>query len=145
ATVGDASVWYTVSPASRADCTGAFHYRRISTSYTGPTFTLRRGSDDTTADFYADINGELGTAVNGTGTSVQTWGDNSVLYVTRWYDQSGLGNYAEQNTSRLQPVYNCAKKVLDFGSQADAYFTIPSWTIYLRASPYTILLKHRCI
>jgi len=90
----------------------------LSARYTGPVLNIRRSSDSTTADFYADASGNLGTTKGATGQSLQTFLDGSVPFVTIWYDQSGSGNHATQPLSTLQPIYNMTNKYLDFCSNA---------------------------
>jgi len=61
------------------------------------------------ADFYADERGNLLTAPV-TGTTLQNWLGGATGYVTTWYDQSGRGNHAIQNTAANQPIIQRATK-----------------------------------
>jgi hypothetical protein len=62
-----------------------------------------------TQDFYADRLGNLLTAPV-TGQSLANWLGGATGYVTKWYDQSGSGNHAEQTTAANQPVIQRATK-----------------------------------
>jgi hypothetical protein len=88
---------------SNSTCYGAYAAFCVSSSYTGATMTVRKDSDNVTSDFYADAYGNLGTALNGTGTSINSWLGSATGYVSEWYDQSGKGNHATQTTTTQQP------------------------------------------
>jgi hypothetical protein len=60
-------------------------------------------------DFYADRLGNLLTAPV-TGQSLANWLGGAVGYVKKWYDQSGKGNDANQDTAANQPVIQRATK-----------------------------------
>jgi hypothetical protein len=60
-------------------------------------------------DFYADERGNLLTAPV-VGTTLQNWLGGATGYVTKWYDQSGKGNDASQNTAANQPIIQRATK-----------------------------------
>jgi hypothetical protein len=60
-------------------------------------------------DFYADERGNLLTAPV-VGASLQNWLGGATGYVTKWYDQSGKGNDASQNTAANQPIIQRATK-----------------------------------
>jgi hypothetical protein len=60
-------------------------------------------------DFYADRLGNLLTAPV-TGQSLAKWLGGATGYVTKWYDQSGKGNDASQNTAAAQPIIQKATK-----------------------------------
>ena len=63
---------------------------------------VRRDNDDAEQDFGFDANGDLDTAAIATFV-----GSGNNGYVSKWYDQSGNGNDAEQNTGGSQPqIYN---------------------------------------
>ena len=144
----------TISPTSKAACRGAFALTRLSIGYTGPTVQIRRKSDNTTVDFYADIAGNLGTSLNGTGTSYRAWVGLSLGCVTIWYDQSGSGNHATQATNANQPIIqpvngftsSCLESFYCVDSQTTGsqFLTLPSNTVPTGTlnAPYTFLLKH---
>jgi hypothetical protein len=128
---------------SNTTCSGAFALFRASTSYTGPTITVRRSSDSATSDFYADAYGQLGTAVNGTGTTIESWLGTSTGYLTKWYDQSGKGNHATQTTAAYQPILDLINNRVDLTS-GSAFFNLPNGTVPMNVS-YTVTVKHNTI
>lgn len=128
---------YPLDIVSTTTCYGAFAPYRVSSSYTGPMLTIRRDSDNTTADFYADSSGVLGTALNGTGTLLEAWLGSATGYVTKWWDQSGKGNHATQTTTTQQPRFDLLNARLDFTTgSGTAYFSLPSGTVPL-GKPYS--------
>jgi hypothetical protein len=83
-------------------------------------------------DFYADERGNLLTAPV-VGTSLQNWLGGATGYVTKWYDQSGKGNDAIQNTAANQPIIQRATK----GPGYSCFFN--GTTNYLTGMSYNIL------
>ena len=59
-----------------SSCYGAYSVSRLNSTYTGPTVTIRRSSDNATADFYADPSGKLGVSINGTNMIGLYWRPN---------------------------------------------------------------------
>jgi hypothetical protein len=119
---------------STTTCYGAFAVFRVSTSYTGPTITVRRSSDSATLDFYADPHGTLGSAINGTGTSLESWLGGSTGFVTKWWDQSGKGSHATQATAASQPQIDYVNHRLNFAG--NTFFSLPNGTVPL-GKPYS--------
>jgi hypothetical protein len=76
----------------------AYSVRKLSKDYTGNCMRIRRDSDQATQDIGFDGNGDLDTA------AIATFCTGAFGYVTRWYDQSGNGNDATQNTAGSQPI-----------------------------------------
>ena len=107
---------------STSTCSGAYAAYRVSTAYTGATMTVRRSSDSATLDFYANAYGQLGTAINGTGTSLESWLNTATGFVTKWYDQSGKGNHATQTTAASQPRIDYLNNRLDFTTNSGTAF-----------------------
>ena len=124
-------------------CSGAFALFRVSTSYTGPTINVRRSSDGVTSDFYADPYGQLGSTVNGTGTTIESWLGTSIAYIATWYDQSGKGNHATQTVAGNQPTLDLIHDRVNLTS-GSAFFNIPSGTVPMNVS-YTFTAKHHTI
>lgn len=77
--------------------TGAYSLRKLSSSYLGSAIQVRRSSDNTSQNIGFDSNGNLDT---NSLTSFVGSGDG---FLTIWYDQSGTGNNAIQNTLLNQP------------------------------------------
>jgi hypothetical protein len=102
---------------------------RIS-SYSGACLRLRRSSDGTIADFYANATGSLGTGVGATGTSYSSWKGAATTFVVTWYDQSGKSNDITQSTAEYQPTYSDINGVIFNGS-----------TTFLQGSAYSSTLN----
>lgn len=121
---------------STSTCSGAYAAYRVSFSYTGPTMTVWRSSDSVPSDFYANAYGQLGTAINGTGTSLESWLGTATGFVTKWHDQSGKGNHATQTTVASQPRIDYVNNRLDFTTNSGTAFlsisngTVPTCTTY---------------
>ncbi|RYY39172.1 MAG: HYR domain-containing protein [Chitinophagaceae bacterium] len=75
----------------------AFSLRRLGTYYTGQAVQVRRSNDNATLDIGFTSEHNLDTV------ALKTFAGSGSAYVTRWYDQSGLGNDAFQATQSLQP------------------------------------------
>lgn len=119
------------------NCKAAFSVYRLSNSYTGPTVNVRRSSDNITLDFYSNYYGQLGTELNGNGTTIESWLGTSTGYVTTWYDQSGKGNHATQTNQSQQP--KLGNKTIDF--RYSRFFDLPNGTVP-HNTPYTVTVKH---
>lgn len=131
----------TLSSTALAGLIFAYSVKRLLTSYIGPILNVRRSSDNTTLDFYADVYGNLGTELNGGGTPLSTWLDGSTGYVVIWYDQSGNGKNASQTTASLQPSIDVANKYVNFRNNTNSYFTQPDGSYSSGNSPYTVVWK----
>jgi hypothetical protein len=97
------------------DAIGAYSLYSLNSSYTGPIIQVRRSSDNQENNFYADdIN-------NG---NLLSWVNNSEGFISRWYDQSGNGKHAIQNTANLQP------KIVSSNSITNAQGIISPYYLY---------------
>jgi hypothetical protein len=72
-------------------------YRLLVSTYLGPVLQVRRVSDDATMDMYPLVSGQLDRV------TVQTWAGANVVYVSRFYDQSGAGNHFDPPSNATQP------------------------------------------
>jgi len=138
-------IYDKLSASAAASAVAAYSVFLLSSTYNGPTLNIRRSSDNAQIDFYADINGNLGTAPNATGQSLNAWLStaNSVGvtgYITTWYDQTGNGNNAAQTNTSLQPVYSTSNNYIDFTN--NKYMSIPDGTVPSVNSSYTVTIKH---
>jgi hypothetical protein len=143
----------SISTSTKSGCRGAYALVRLSLSYTGATVNIRRGLDNATSDFYADIQGNLNTAINNTGTTLTNWLQGTIGYVAIWYDQSGNGNNATQPTNGLQPVITPYIRYLnddvnwlvDSQSSGTQRLLIPSNTVPVGTlnAPYTFVFRHQ--
>ena len=75
----------------------AYSVRKLSSTYTGSAMRVREDGTDTELDIGFDSNGNLDTAA----IALHCGPFNG--YVSKWYDQSGNGNAAEQTTQGSQP------------------------------------------
>jgi hypothetical protein len=82
---------------------GLYAFKLLMNTYSGPIAKIRRVSDGTSSDFYADISGNIGTTSYGAGTTLASWLTSTTGYVSTWYDQSGLGNNMIQSNTIYQP------------------------------------------
>lgn len=98
-----ALVWVVPAPAVATPLNGAtsvvaaFSLRKLREAYTGPLVRIRRSSDNSELDVYADTSGNLDTA------AITAFTGSGTAFVTTWYDQSGQGNNATQTTTSAQP------------------------------------------
>lgn len=76
----------------------AFSLRQLSSAYTGKAIKVRRSSDNTPADIGFTSAGDLDTA------TLKAFVGSGTGYVSIWYDQSGNGYNATQNTAANQPT-----------------------------------------
>lgn len=65
----------------------------------------------------------------------------SIPYVTTWYDQSGQGKHATQTNSNFQPIFDFAKRRIDFSSKIGSFLSLPNETVP-RNTSYTVTVKH---
>lgn len=79
-----------------------YSVRLINQSYTGAVVRIRRASDNTEKDFYANTFGDLGDQYLARGQSLSNWLFNTTGYVVTWYDQFGSNN-ATNATASTQP------------------------------------------
>ncbi len=129
-----------VTTTTKTSLAGAYSLVRLSSTYTGPTVKVRRGNDNTIADFYANATGSLGTALNGTGTSITSWANGATCYIPTWYDQSGSARNATQTNTAIQPTLDIANRRVTFPSTG--FFNLPDGTVPFNNSAYTVTLKH---
>ncbi len=110
-------VWVFPAPAIAAPLDGAssvvaaFSLRKLRTAYTGPLVRIRRSSDNSELDVYANASENLDTA------AVLAFAGSGSAFVTTWYDQSGLGNNATQTTTAAQPILVNAGSLVTMNSR----------------------------
>jgi len=107
----------------------AYSVRKLDKDYTGYCMRVRRDSDEATQDIGFDGNGDLDTA------AIATFCSGAYGYVSRWYDQSGNGIDATQNTGSAQPmiydrvaaavVTENGKPSLEFDDSASQHLDLP--------------------
>jgi hypothetical protein len=74
--------------------------KRMFSNYTGPLFNVRRQTDQATLDVYPAANGWPDPF------TLLTWANQSQLFVTKGYDQTGQGRHCAQATNANQPTIN---------------------------------------
>ncbi|MFN4811031.1 MAG: arabinofuranosidase catalytic domain-containing protein, partial [Bacteroidota bacterium] len=75
----------------------AYSVRKLSPGYSGPAIRVRRSSDNTQQDIGFTAGGDLDQA------ALLTFVGGASGFITTWYDQSGNGRNAIQNTVANQP------------------------------------------
>jgi hypothetical protein len=116
--ISQTAVFDNVTTVTKNACRGGYALVLLSTSYTGPTVQIRRGIDNNILDFYANIQGNLGTSINGTGTSLNVWLQGSPGYVTIWYNQMYPTTAVNSNTFT---VYGQTFTVLTSNTTSNSY------------------------
>lgn len=129
-----------LSSSAQTALRGAFSIRRLYTSYTSPIIIVRRSSDSNTVSFYSDNVGNLGTSLNGTGTSLSSWLGGSTGYITQWYDQSGKGNHATQSNTSAQPTVMSTVPQVYFDGSTYRYINMPDSTF--PTGSFSFIFKH---
>ncbi len=81
------------------DISFAFSLRVLESDYNGPIVRLRRANDNAQQDFGWSDNDIVDI------TAINTWRGAANVFVVIWYDQSGLGRNAVQNTNAFQPRF----------------------------------------
>ena len=89
-----------ISTSGQGAVLGFYSLRKVIPTYTGPVINVRRSSDSVTADFFADLNGNLKAT---DGTKITGWLNGTTGYVTTWYDQSIYARHGTQATQSYQP------------------------------------------
>lgn len=126
---------------------GAYGVFRMSSTYTGPTLKIRRSTDNAILDFYADINGNLGSALNSTGQSLGSWIGTANAFIDTWYDQSGSGNHATQTTTGNQPIYDLVNGYINFidSNNVSKYMALPDGTVPSANTSYTVTIRYNTV
>jgi len=132
-----------ISTAAKTSLVFGFSLQRLSSTYTGPTVRIRRGSDNVELDFYADVMGNLGTRVGGSGQSLANWLSGAVGYMSIWYDQSGLNHHATQTSTSVQPIIDLVNNWVDF--KPDKQMTLQDGALPAGDTPYTVITRHNTL
>lgn len=81
------------------DISFAYSLRLLESDYDGPLIRLRRASDNQEMDFTCADDDRVDIA------AIDIWRAGSLVYVTIWYDQSGIGLNAIQTNTAFQPQF----------------------------------------
>jgi hypothetical protein len=96
-------------------------------------------------NFYADASGNLTSAINGGGTTLDSWLGGATAYVTTWYDQSSNGFHATQTSTGQQPkMPTTGGTPMDF-KVSGTYLKLPDGTVPIGSTPFTITCRHGVI
>jgi prepilin-type N-terminal cleavage/methylation domain-containing protein len=110
----------------------AYSLRKLRSSYSGAAVTVRRSSDNSTADIGFTAAGDLDTAALiafvGTGDG----------FVTTVYDQSGNGRNAVQGTAANQPVLVTAGSIRTLGGRPALDLHLHRGVLSAAGSSYTM-------
>lgn len=87
----------------------AMSMRVIVSDYNGPIIRLRRSNDNTEKDFYWDDNDIVNI------DEINNWAGSDQVFISTWYDQSGLDRHAVQSDFNKQPQF--------FANASMPYFT----------------------
>ena len=101
-------------PSTASNVAAMFSMRRTNIYYTGPIVRLRR-NDTVEDDFYT--NETQSYLINSSNVSVSSWSGGGTVNVTRWYDQSGNGNYLFQSLSAPLLTISDGKYVINFNNR----------------------------
>lgn len=82
------------------DISFAYSLRKLKSSHLGPLVRLRRNSDNQERDFYSSSTSETVNIA-----AINSWRGTANVFVTVWYDQSGLGRNAIQPINNFQPAF----------------------------------------
>jgi len=124
AQIGDFNYYPTMQPQHILDeklenISFAFSFRILESNYIGPLVRLRRDSDNVEQDFYCRTDDKVDIE------AINTWRDGANVYVTVWYDQSGLNRNATQTTNNRQPrFFPDNTKPFFQGDGVDDYLTV---------------------
>lgn len=77
----------------------AFGLRILESDYNGPLIRLRRNNDNAEMDFFCRDDDKVDVE------AINAWRGASNVFVSVWYDQSGLGRNAVQTTTNRQPRF----------------------------------------
>jgi hypothetical protein len=131
-------------PATASNVVSVYSMRRVSILYTGPVVRIRNSVTLAESDFYTDNVGAIGSFKTKDGVTFEIWSNGQVCNATRWYDQSGNGNFFYDATQA--PIFTTqnGKYVLYFNNPSNI-FTISRYSMQSSTFIYgqQILLFHK--
>lgn len=128
-----------LSTTAKNSAVGIFSLKALLAS-PARVLNVRNGTNSSTTDIYADVNGNLTTF---SGQTLTAWLSGATGYITTWYDQSPVGNHATQVVQASQPIIDFANNRVDF--KTSAWFDLPNGTIPSGNSNYTMTFKNNTI
>ena len=133
-----------LSTSAKNSVTGIFALKALLSS-SARVVNIRNGTTSATADFYADINGNLTTS---SGQTFASWIGAATGYITTWYDQSSKGSHMSCSSTGIQPILDNTNKWIDFKTSAwfDTSATPTTGPVpYSNTQNYTIICRHNTI
>lgn len=115
----DAYFLNKLSTIAQDSCRAAYSLKLLTNACTGPVIRVRRDSDNTEQDFYADDTGALTTKRFGDGSRIESWVGSASAFVKTWYDQSGKGRHITQSTNASQPELSITQRFPPTNMTAD--------------------------
>lgn len=108
---GNSNISMSTLFPSLSNATNIYACRSFNSNYTGPSLQIRRSSDNTVADAYMNLAGNVYKVIASGVTTIgsnalSTWMNGSPSYVSIWYDQTSSSNHLRQTTNSSQPVYD---------------------------------------
>jgi hypothetical protein len=129
-------------PATASNVVAMYSMRRVNILYTGPVVRLRNNTTLDEADFYTDEDQTY--LKNSEDVSFDTWSNDQECVVTKWYDQSGNGNFFYDAVQA--PIFTTqdGKYVLYFNNPSNS-FTLTRYSMQSSTSIFTqqISLIHK--
>lgn len=125
-----------LSTSAKNSAVGIFSLKALFVS-PARVLNVRNGTNSSTSDIYADVNGNLTTL---SGQTLSAWLAGATGYITIWYDQSPVGNHATQVVQASQPIIDFANNQVDF--KTAAWFDLPNGTVPSGNSNYTMTFKN---
>jgi hypothetical protein len=129
-------------PATASNVVSVYSMRRVNILYIGPVVRLRNSTTLDEADFYTDEDQTY--LKNSEDVSFDTWSNDQECVVTKWYDQSGNGNFFYDAVQA--PIFTTqdGKYVLYFNNPSNS-FTLTRYSMQSSTSIFTqqISLIHK--
>ena len=107
---------------------------------TATILTVRRSTDSATTDVISDTVGNY--TITGGGSYVN-WIGTATAYITKWWDQSTVGNHATQSSTGSQPKFDLVNRQVDF--KPNLWLSMPNGTIPYVNTNYTIIHKQNTV
>jgi hypothetical protein len=125
---------YTLDNVSTTSIQFAFANRIISSTYTGPLYSVRRSTDNVWTRVYEGL-------ITDSGEILTAWLGGATAYLNIWYDQSGLASSYAYRYTLDQPILNASTGVVDMTGAIATQLNISASTV-LGDTPYTMVVRH---
>jgi hypothetical protein len=108
-----------LSQPAISSAVGAFSLRAVN-GISAKSVQVRRSTDNSTQDFWADSRGNLWT-VPFTGQLLQNWLGGATGYVTTWYNQIQAGQDVSAAIAANQPIIDPVNKTMIFNGSTQSF------------------------